>query len=844
MAALFHDITERKRAEAEIEGLARFPAENPNPVLRLRSDGLLLYANQASDTLLKDWGCAVGEAAPEALQALVEEALDTKKQMIADIPQGERVWSFAVAPIVEMGYANLYGRDITERKRAEEALRESEERFRGLFESMHEGFVVCEPIFDASGNPVDFRYLESNPAFATMIGRRREEVVGHTYRELLPDGNWEYWVPRFANVALTGEPAHLEEYGAGSRLYYDLHAYRPRPGQFAAIFADVTERKRGEAVLQTTLQRLYALVSSMHGSVLLVGDDRVELANQAFCDYFGLKDSPADLIGLTPPETIDKIKQAYLHPDEEAGRIQEIVARGQPVIGEEIAMREGRVCLRDFIPISVDGKSYGRLWYHVDISERKRAEEALREHAQLLEYAPVFVRNLQDEIVLWNSGAEMMYGFSREEALGKVSHDLLQTVHPQAVADIRAALLRDGRWEGELQHRHKNGAALAIMSLQILHSAADGEPQAVIEISTDITRRKLAEEQLERLRSEFYGVISHELKTPLTAIKGSAAMALTSRTFPDTDEARELFETISDQCDRLTEMVTNLLDMTRIEAGTFSVDTRETDLAETIADALNIFKRAGYAHRTKVSLPAGLPTVRADRRRIVQVLTNLLTNAAKFSPPGLPIGIAAEEQGGQVVVKLRDQGAGIPAEKLPLLFQKFSQASRTEGRGHRPRPLDIQQHRQRARRTHLGRKRRPRQGLNVQLHAAGLRRGRAGRSAAGCQPSRPRRRRRAVDPAVCRALPYRRRPPGGHDYRPVCRARTRRSRRARRARPRHEDAGEERHGDPRRDPPVLARCPSWSSPRRITSRRWRGLAATAESPGYPSPSRRMSSWSK
>ncbi len=411
------DVADARSApfKAEIESLAKFPSENPNPVLRVGSDGLLLYANEASETLLKNWGCAVGET-----------ALKTKKQTIADIPQGGRVWSFAVAPIVELGYANLYGRDI---------------------------------------------------------------------------------------------------------------------------------------------------------------------------------------------------------------------------------------------------------------AERKQAEEALREHAQLLEYAPVLVRNLQDEIVLWNSGMEMMYGFSREEALGKVSHDLLQTVHPQPVADIRAALLRDGRWEGELQHRHKSGAALAIMSLQILHCAPNGEPQAVIEINTDITRRKAAEEQLERLRSEFYGVISHELKTPLTAIKGSAAMAITARTFPDTNEARELFETISDQCDRLTEMVTNLLDMTRIEAGTFSVDTRETDLAETIADALAIFKRAGYTHQTRVTLPAGLPTVRADRRRIVQVLTNLLTNAAKFSPPGLPIGITAEEQGGQVVVRLRDQGAGITPEKLPLLFQKFSQASRTEGRG-------------------------------------------------------------------------------------------------------------------------------------------------------------------
>ncbi len=143
---------------------------------------------------------------------------------------------------------------------------------------------------------------------------------------------------------------------------------------------DITEHKQDESALQATLQRLYVILSSMYAAVLLVTDDgRVEFANQAFCECFGLKDAPADLVGLASGEMLKKIKDGYQHPDEAIARIKEVVDRGQPVTGEELAMHGGGTCLRDFVPLNIDGKSYGRLWIHTDITERDRAEKTLRE---------------------------------------------------------------------------------------------------------------------------------------------------------------------------------------------------------------------------------------------------------------------------------------------------------------------------------------------------------------------------------------------------------------------------------------------------------------------------------
>ncbi len=149
---------------------------------------------------------------------------------------------------------------------------------------------------------------------------------------------------------------------------------------------DITGRKEAESALQTTLHRFYTILSNMYSGVLLVTDaGKIEFANQAFCDRFGLQEDHSELVGLDAGDMIDKIKNAYRQPDDAMARIREILDRGKPVTGEELAMQGGRTYLRDFVPLHVDAKSYGRLWLHTDITERKQIEQQIHELNQQLE---------------------------------------------------------------------------------------------------------------------------------------------------------------------------------------------------------------------------------------------------------------------------------------------------------------------------------------------------------------------------------------------------------------------------------------------------------------------------
>ena len=207
---------------------------------------------------------------------------------------------------------------------------------------------------------------------------------------------------------------------------------------------------------------------------------------------------------------------------------------------------------------------------------------------------------------------------------------------------------------------------------------ADGAVETVV-----VTLQDLAPlEELDRLRAEFLGMVGHELRAPLTSIKGSTATVLGAAPELDPAEMREFFRIIDEQADHMRGLVADLLDVGRIDAGTLAVRPERTEVADLVERARNAFLAGGARHAIRVDLPPGLPPVMADRRRIVQVLNNLLCNAARHAPESSPIRVAAVRDGVHVAVSVRDEGRGVAPERLAHLFRKRAGlAGGEEGRG-------------------------------------------------------------------------------------------------------------------------------------------------------------------
>ena len=213
----------------------------------------------------------------------------------------------------------------------------------------------------------------------------------------------------------------------------------------------------------------------------------------------------------------------------------------------------------------------------------------------------------------------------------------------------------------------------ALINATPLHSN-DGQLQSYVVTLQDLTPL----EDLERLRAEFMGMVSHELQVPLTSIKGSATTLLDEASALDPAEIRQFHRIISDQADSMRGLISDLLDVARIETGTLTVFPEPSNPVTLVDEAKRLFLNTGRSNNIHVDLGPDLPQIMADRRRIVQVISNLLSNAAKHSGERAAIRISVLREEFQVVIAVTDEGRGIPADRLPFLFRKFSRLNEEE----------------------------------------------------------------------------------------------------------------------------------------------------------------------
>ena len=229
----------------------------------------------------------------------------------------------------------------------------------------------------------------------------------------------------------------------------------------------------------------------------------------------------------------------------------------------------------------------------------------------------------------------------------------------------------------EIVVRVPDGRSVSVLMNATSIRGSDGEVETCVVTLQDMT----ALEELERLRAEFLAMVSHELHTPLATVKGSVTTLLDPAVALNPAEAVQFFRIIDSQTDRMRSLISDLLDVARIETGALSVSSEPAELAVLMDEAGSAFRIGGHKHVLHVDLPPELPWVMADRPRLVQVLGNLLSNAARHSPRSSPIHLTAVVEDFQVAISVSDEGRGIPAESLPHLFRKFSRIEGEEQGG-------------------------------------------------------------------------------------------------------------------------------------------------------------------
>ena len=299
--------------------------------------------------------------------------------------------------------------------------------------------------------------------------------------------------------------------------------------------------------------------------------------------------------------------------------------------------------------------------------------------SQLIElsFEPIMVWDWHSGILAWNRGCEQLYGYSRAESLGRSSHDLLQTRFPQPFAEIEQAIEQHGIWSGELRHRTRAGLEIIVESRWQLTRI--DERKLVLEANRDITERQAAQEALrraDRQKDEFLAMLAHELRNPLSPIRNAAL--LLNREIGANPRLGTLTAMINRQTQHLTRLLDDLLDISRIARGRIVLQSEPLEIGEIIEPAIEMVQPLmnEKLHKLRVDRPGQPLHVHGDRARLVQCLSNLLNNSAKYSAARSEIALVVAEAPDSVTLEVRDNGAGISPELLPHIFQLFVQGAR------------------------------------------------------------------------------------------------------------------------------------------------------------------------
>jgi len=544
------------------------------------------------------------------------------------------------------------------------------------------------------------RFVYINDLDASLYNAKPQDMLGKTLEPWLGKAQFEKWYQVDMEVLNSGQKKHSEPYKRtgkdGITRWFDTVRipFRDEQSGQALLFVihrDITklkeaelERKRLEEQLLQNEEIYHSIGESIdYGVWISEPDGRSIYASESF-----LK-----MLGMTQEEWHDSILEEVVHPDDLEqtnaawkecvrtgtkweseqryrgvdGQWHWILSRGVPVKGKQ-------------------GQILRWVGVNLDITERKKAEDHLAEQAALLDKArdAILVRNLEGKILFWNKGAERMYGWTREEAVGRNIRELIYS-NPQEFFEVDERLIRLGEWQGELQLLAKSGQKITVEAYITLIRDNQGSPKSVLAISTDITEKKRLEAQFLRAqRMESIGTlaggIAHDLNNILAPILMSIDLLKSTATDP---QAGQILDAIGVSARRGADIVRQVLLFARGTEGQ-KIEVQPRHIVEDIASIIQDTFPKNI--QLEFLIPKDTWTILGDPTQVHQVLLNLCLNARDAMPNGGNLTIGVEncvlddqyaamnvqiKPGRYVRINVTDSGTGVPPEILDRIFDPF-----------------------------------------------------------------------------------------------------------------------------------------------------------------------------
>lgn len=324
-------------------------------------------------------------------------------------------------------------------------------------------------------------------------------------------------------------------------------------------------------------------------------------------------------------------------------------------------------------PIAGNADNNGKVTVVADVNQLGLTATALEALTVVLQYSEeaVIGEGLDGTVASWNQGAERLYGYPAAEVIGRPIAILIPSDRSNELAGLMDRIARGEHFERlETTRVRKDGTKIDVSVSLVPIKDAAGKFIGVATIAHDIGDRKRAE----RFREEYVSLIAHDLRSPLTFMMGSAYLLGRKLSKRELTEEREMAQQILAGGKRLEAMIRDLVASARLEAGQMEMLKERTDLLALIDD---LRKRVGSdveVARIRVKAPERVPPMLADREQVERVIVNLLTNALKYSAPGTPVVVDVGLGDAEAIISVTDQGAGILAEDIPKLFDRFYRA--------------------------------------------------------------------------------------------------------------------------------------------------------------------------